>query len=284
MKRLNALVGQPSHLERYVSIRDRKHHVTRTQLAAAHPMITLRYAELEQSFITGDLAAVVPHQDALDMEAILRSCYGGATQPLRDLKKAISDAQDPRTRKYCPMCGTTLPHTHDHYMPAVHFPEFAVHPLNLIPCCSRCNSTKDDDWLSNAGVRQFLHAYMDTLPDAQFVHVALHEQPPLRAVGAVFSLQRPDGLEDDLWRLIESHFGRLHLLRRYDEQGNGEIAEILADCRVHLDSGGEDARIFLQRRAQDRSQFHGRNHWIAVLMAAMAQHPNLLVWLQVPQW
>ena len=72
------------------------------------------------------------------------------------------------------MCGTTLPRTFDDYVPAVKFPEFAVHPLNLVPCCATCNSTKDADWLTAAGTRQYLHTYSDQLPDVQFVSVTLH--------------------------------------------------------------------------------------------------------------
>jgi hypothetical protein len=61
--------------------------------------------------------------------------------------------------------------------------------------------------------------------------------------------------------------------------GNDEIAEILSDCRVHLDAGGPNARTFLQGRAADRQAVYGRNHWIAVLMKAMGNHPNLVNWV-----
>ncbi len=198
---------------------------------------------------------------------------------MTQLKRAIQDAQPKRLLKYCPMCGTTLPRTFDHYMPAVRFPEFAVHPLNLVPCCSTCNSTKDDDWLSVAGDRLFLHAYTDEIPDLQFVKVTLHEDPALAGVGATFSLERPRGVDNELWGLIDSHFRRLKLINRYDEQSNDEVAEILADCRQYRDTGGPNIRSFLDGCAVDRGTVYGRNHWIAVLMKAMVDHPNLLAWV-----
>ncbi|RDD95238.1 hypothetical protein DTW89_02675 [Acidovorax sp. BoFeN1] len=279
MKSLTALPDDPTYLDRYVAIRDKKREPTRTGLVAAHALIEGRYEAFAQAIAQGALAGLQSHAQARQRSEILRACYDGATQPLKELKQAIRDAQPKRLLKYCPMCGTTLPGTFDHYMPAVRFPEFSVHPLNLVPCCAKCNSTKDADWLSAAGKRQFLHAYADQVPDLQFVTVTLHEDQAFDGVGATFSLQRPAGLDDDLWELIDSHFRRLKLIGRYDERGNDEVAEILSNCRTFLDAGGQKVRAFLSGRAEDQRTVYGRNHWIAVLMDAMAQHPNFVAWV-----
>lgn len=279
MKSLTALPDDPTYLDRYVAIRDKKHKTTRAPLIAVHALIEERYKAYAEAIGNGSLATLKSHNEALLLSDTLRACYDGATQPLKELKQAIRDAQPKRLLKYCPMCGTTLPRTFDHYMPGVRFPEFAVHPLNLVPCCSTCNSTKDDDWLSAAGKRQFLHAYTDDVPDLQLVQVTLHEDQALAGVGATFSLERPAGVADELWELIDSHFRRLKLIDRYDERGNDEVAEILSDCREFCDAGGQYVRKFLNGRAKDRRTVYGRNHWIAVLMDAMAQHPNLEAWV-----
>lgn len=280
MKNLVALIEVPTYLDRYVAIRDKKQSITKAPLVAAHSLVKERYVAHAQAIEEGNLAALESDPRALKIERILRACYNGGTQPLRQLKKAIRDAQPKRLLKYCPMCGTTLPGTFDHYMPAVKFPEFAVHPLNLVPCCAKCNSTKDDDWLSAAMKRQFLHVYKDKIPDLQFVKVALHENKVLNAVGATFSLEKPVGMDEESWGLIESHFRRLKLIDRYDELGNDEIGEILSDTRVFRDAGGTDVQDFLSGRAADRREVYGRNHWIAVLMQALAQHPNLTAWIR----
>lgn len=279
MKNLTSLPQDPAYLEHYVAIRDKKHALTKTPLVEAHAVIVQCYDEYAQAIAQNALAGVVGNNRAAQLSKPLRACYDSPTQPLKALKKAIRDAQPKRLLKYCPMCGTTLPGTFDHYMPAVKFPEFAVHPLNLVPCCGTCNSTKDADWLTAAGTRQYLHTYSDQIPDVQFVSVALHENPALQGVGATFSMQRPNGVAFPMWSLIESHFTRLKLIARYDERGNDEIAEILSDCRIHIDEGGSDARAFLRGRANDRKDVYGRNHWIVVLMTAMAEHPNLNNWV-----
>ena len=279
MKRLTALPAVPTYLDRYVAIRDKKHGPTKTQLVAAHALVTQRYADHAQAVALDELHALQHGVVPAPVDVALRACYGSATQPLKQLKQAIRDAQAPRQLKYCPMCGTTLPTTFDHYLPAARFPEFAVHGLNLIPCCALCNSTKDDDWLGQTGRRQFLHAYLDALPDVQFVKVTLHETPPLPGVGATFSLERPPAVDQAPWDLIATHFARLKLLARYNERGNAEVAEILADCReFSVHSGGADVAGFLHGRVQDRRNAHGRNHWIVVLMEALALHPKLRPW------
>ena len=281
MKSLTYLPDDPTYLERYAGIRDKKKDPVRAALVAAQALIETRYQAYARAIDQRTMAGLQSHAQALEISATLRACYDGPTKPLRELKQAILDAQPKRLLKYCPMCGTTLPATFDHYMPAVRFPEFSVHPLNLIPCCGKCNSTKDDDWLSPAGSRQFLHAYTDQIPEAQFVRVELFEHPAFDGVGANFSLQRPQDVADEVWQLIDSHFRRLRLIERYDERGNDEIAEILADCGAFLNSGGEDVRDFLSGRAADRRAVYGSNHWITVLMRTMAEHPNFETWVEL---
>ncbi|MBD1474449.1 hypothetical protein GUH49_02735 [Xanthomonas citri pv. citri] len=280
MKALTPLPLIPSsYLDRYVAIRDKKHKETREPLVAAHALLTQRYQDHAEAIALGTLSSLTKNLQAIELSVPLRACYGGATKPLKMLKKDIKGAQPQRQLKYCPMCGTTLPKTYDHYLPAVEFPEFAVHPLNLVPCCALCNSIKDDDWLSAAGERQYLHAYVDALPDVQFVHVTLHEHPAMRGVEATFSLNIPASVPAAQRRLIEVHFRRLQLIARYDELGNDEIAEILSDCKTHQEAGGSQVRIFLCGRAADRTIVHGRNHWTAVLMSALAEHTKLQSWI-----
>lgn len=281
MKRLTALATDPAYLDRYIAIRNRKQLKVRRPLIAAHEFVEERYEALAESVADDTLSEMEIDARSTPLKAILRACYDGSTEPLRDLKKAIVAVQPTRLMKYCPMCGITLHSTFDHYLPAVKFPEFAVHPLNLVPCCSKCNSTKDDDWLSATGARQYLHAYSDELPNRQFVTVNLHEQHGVAGVGATFSLVRPHGVGAGTWQLVKSHFDRLHLIDRYDEHGNDEIAEILADCRTYIETGGHGAREFLAGLANDRRSVYGRNHWRAVLMEALSTHENFETWLQI---
>lgn len=277
---LTAIPQTPTYLVRYILIRDSKHKKTRVPLTAQHALIEARYKKFSSAIATGTLERIKESPRAIAMRDDLRSCYNGITAPLKLLKKDIKAAQPKRRLKYCPMCGTTLPTTFDHYLPATKFPEFSVHPLNLVPCCSRCNSTKDDDWLCPAGKRQFLHAYTDTLPDIQFLSVYLVEHPTSRTFGAIFSLNRPAGMNNETWNLLDKHFTRLGLIEKYNEQCNDEIAQILSTCKIFLNEAPNgDARSFLNGLAADRASIYGRNHWLAVLMDAISGHVNFPLWV-----
>lgn len=278
MKNLNLPEIPPEYIDQYISVRNSKQLDTRKKLIELHQLMMDRYLAHSTAVHAKKLENLARNPAAIANSALLRSCYSGSTKPLRNMKKATFDRQAPRLLKYCPMCGITMPGTFDHYLPAVLFPEFSVHPLNLIPCCARCNSTKDDDWLSAVGSRQYLNAYFDLIPDVQFVSVELHSAPSLTGVGATFSLIEPEEIATSMWNLIRSHFKKLKLIDRYDEHGNAEIAEVLADVRIYLESGGPRAGEFLLERARDRRATYGRNHWIAVLMEALAVDPRLSEW------
>ena len=280
MKNLTPLPNQSQYIDRYIAIRDKKKKDTKVPLIFAHKHVAQSYMDFANAVLIGTLARLVPNVEAAKISNHLRACYDSPTQHLKELKQAILDAQPKRLLKYCPMCGTTLPRTFDHYMPAIKFPEFAVHPMNLVPCCATCNSTKDADWVNEEGNRQYVHAYLDQLPDLQFVSVTLHQDPIFHGVGATFSIKMPIGMPKNLWTIVASHFKRLSLIERYDDRGNDEIGEILADCRSFIDAGGTDVKAFLQGRVNDRKTTYGRNHWIVVLMDAMARHQDLEDWIE----
>jgi hypothetical protein len=168
------------------------------------------------------------------------------------------------------MCGVTSPTTYDHYLPSSRFPEFAVHPVNLIPCCSLCNSTKDDDWLDQDARRQYLHLYSDLIPADVFLKVTLHTPANLSGVGATFALSRPVGIRLRDWRLIKMHFSKLKLLDRFTERSNAEISEILECCAEHLEHGGSRPKQFLEGIANRQEALYGASNWRVQLMRELA--------------
>jgi hypothetical protein len=280
MKRLLALGVDPSYLDRYEGIRDSKHLATRASLVAIHARVASQYDAYQAAADATQLESLQADAQCGLVRHVLRACYDIPTQALKLLKADIKAAQPARQLKYCPLCGITLPPTFDHYLPAARFPEFSVYALNLVPACFDCNSIKDDDWLNASGARQYLHAFTDPIPEAQFLRATLHQMAGLEGVGVTFDLARPAGIPGALWTLIESHFRRLSLIRRYNELGNDEIAEVLASCRSHLRAGGADARAFLQEQGVDRRDVYGRNHWRTVLIDALCVHANLEAWVE----
>jgi hypothetical protein len=167
MKSLARLPLPPTYITYFIAIRDAKRIPEedrgtakdhRRILTQSYQEIERRYASFEEAVDTRGLEAIGRSNEMQLTAASLRSCYDGETKRLRELKDSIAEVQGLRVLKYCPLCGITSVATHDHYLPATLFPEFAVHPLNLVPCCLKCNSTKGDDWLNEDGNRLYLHA------------------------------------------------------------------------------------------------------------------------------
>lgn len=285
MKKLARPATPPAFIDYLISIREARtvqpggiNH--KALLTSMHNEIATCFKAFETAIGTGGLDQLLPYAPLNQISDSLRGCYAGSTIGIRRVKQLVANAQPPRALKYCPMCGTTLPRTHDHYLPASIFPEFSVHALNLIPCCAQCNSIKDDGWLDAAGKRRFLHLFSDELPAPSILTVTLKELSGLQGVGALFQLKRPADVPDPDWELVESHYKCLHLLDRYDEQASDEIGEILADCGIYLqETGGKDASSFLSRRADERASVYGPSHWRVVLMQALADSPKLSVWI-----
>ncbi len=277
MKNLSALGNDPTYLSRYETIRNSKRLPVRPTLIAHQDQIAARYLELLDR-AAGDDLENIGNSPLIAIRSQLRSCYDVKTKGLLDLKKSIKEAQLERRLKYCPYCCTTKNETHDHYLPATRFPEFAVNGFNLVPCCFKCNAIKDDDWLDADGRRRYVHFYLDEIPDVEFLEVELLIAPPLRGVGAKFSLKQGE-VDDDDWRLIEAHFDRLHLIDRYNEDANDEIAEMLEAGAIHRQTGGPEVRNFFLNLAQASGDVFGRSNWRAVLLRALADHPHVEDWV-----
>lgn len=64
----------------------------------------------------------------------------------------------------CPMCGSSVTGSVDHYLPKEDFPEFSVMAANLVLACSHCNSgVKGRTFRGATPNERFLHPYFDTL-------------------------------------------------------------------------------------------------------------------------
>jgi hypothetical protein len=289
MKNLASLPIPPTYITYLIAIRDAKRipegdrgtsRDHRHILTQSYRTIEGRYASFEEA-VDQRALETIRRSNAMQLIApSLRSCYDGETKRLRELKDSVAAVQGIRVLKYCPLCGITSVATHDHYMPATLFPEFAVHPLNLVPCCFTCNSTKGDDWLNEEGNRLYVHAYSDLIPAEAFLDVELKTSQSTTGVGAVFSITRPSGFSRKAWAIIESHFERLKLIGRYTDFANDEIAEILADCKIYSTNGGVKVRRFLRQRAQERVGIYGSSHWRSVLMRKLASARGLDGWVQ----
>lgn len=76
--------------------------------------------------------------------------------------------------RLCSYCRLSFVKTLDHYLPKSAYPALAVSPINLIPVCSDCNTTKSNTVSSNKSGFT-LHPYYDDFSSIHWLHaIVIH--------------------------------------------------------------------------------------------------------------
>jgi 5-methylcytosine-specific restriction endonuclease McrA len=270
MKLLNKISTPPSHIRRHNEIVEAKMNADILQeLKAIRPSVTLRYRQFQTAARSQNLHSLSQDILMLNSKASLLSCYTNKTVKTKAILSDIEAAQIPGALGKCPYCGITRPGTYDHYMPEDKYPEFAVHGLNLIPCCSDCNSSKGAR-LSHNGQRQYLHFYSDLFPQEQFLFVTIRVSPNSAAFGVRFSVLKPNQFDQDKWNVIEAHFKKLRLINRYKNEANDEISTAFEISKAHISDGGGSVENFLNQVCDGEEVKFGKSHWRVVLKRQLA--------------
>jgi len=106
----------------------------------------------------------------------------------------------------CPMCGSSVTGSVDHYLPKEDFPEFSVMAANLVPACFHCNSgRKRQTFRGVTPNERFLHPYFDTLADRPLWLTRI--VPPYGA--AQFEAVPIPGLSASNSELVKFHLGHV---------------------------------------------------------------------------
>jgi 5-methylcytosine-specific restriction endonuclease McrA len=205
----------------------------------------------------------------------LKHCYLSSTESLSELKVDILNSQTREFKHLCPYCLIDPHSTFDHYLPIEEYSEFSVLAKNLIPCCFKCNDHKLNYW-RDAGVRKIIHFFNDNIPTTKFLHanVTMNANIPI----IKFSIQHVPGINTQTYNLINSHFTRLHLIKRYNDLVDKEVSniKIIIDgvkkglTPIAITSIGIK-NILIQIASNNRSVY-GNNYWRAILWEEIANN------------
>jgi hypothetical protein len=165
----------------------------------------------------------------------------------------------------CPLCAQRDVGTLDHYLPKTSFPEFAVLPLNLVPCCFDCNHAKHEH-VPAAASEQMFHPYFDDWNHLELIRAAIEIG---ETVYAEFSVN-VDGLLPVVADRATEHFETLGLAALYSDHASVELVQRRADFALTFDNGGSEAlQAELLRESQSR-RMPFPNAWQPVLYQALA--------------
>lgn len=148
-------------------------------------------------------------QDIYESEekVALQHCYTSPTAPLRELKSKIINSQQGFYQNKCAYCGLNEKSDMDHYVPKEKFPEYSVHPLNLIPICSICNGKKSNYFIEE-NKRIFFNPYSDRINETVLTLEINYNES-----SNSFLLN----IHVDEEFLFKSHIDKLCIVSRYEE-------------------------------------------------------------------
>ncbi|NDV89548.1 hypothetical protein GTW51_23235 [Aurantimonas aggregata] len=131
----------------------------RTDLLAQRPHVEARAALYLQQAELGALCDLAT-EEAVDIDpAELSGLYGRVMVKGGERARYLKLRGASRYNR-CPSCGQRDVKTVDHYLSKNAYPELAVFPANLVPCCFECNHAKLDYRAEFAG-EQLFHPYFD---------------------------------------------------------------------------------------------------------------------------
>lgn len=149
-------------------------------------------------------------------KAHLLKCYSIATKGLNTIKKSIKDNQNTFYRSKCTYCGIGEISSMDHFVPKNNYPEYAVHPYNLVLCCATCNSKKGELFKED-GQLIFFNPYFDE---------------EIKSLKLDFKYNKEKKVFDIEIELIDEtykkHIMRLDIINRY-KNAAGDILDDLLD-------------------------------------------------------
>lgn len=167
--------------------------------------------------------------------------------------------------RICPYCDIGTADTIDHYLPRNKYPEFSFFLINLLPCCSKCNTKKSELFLEN-NQRLILNFYYDYFFDIKFLKVYInYSVEGLKDTIEIKYELDFNNINDEKQKvIIKNHFDKLELLKKYSEFVNEELSEIMGI----IDNNDETIEFFnkyFNVHLNCLKRKNGLNHWKTAL-------------------
>lgn len=233
------------------------------------PKIEIDYEDYLNKFNMNSLEDLFDSSYKGNEKIHLIKAYSSKTKGLSELKAKIKSIQKDDLRNICPYCGILTPNSFDHYIPKDSYPEYAVLPLNLVPCCITCNGKKSEYWREN-GQRTIINYYLDKLPEVEYLicNIRMIKNVPV----VKFEIFNKHGIDKDTFSIIESHYDRLNLLHRFKDSSNDYITEVIDSVSSHSNPrSSNEIMDNLKSQCNKKSKRYGVNHWQCALLNGLSK-------------
>lgn len=209
----------------------------------------------------------------------LKDLYSYDSKAFCELRIELTTDENNRISNLCPNCLLEIAGTLDHIIPQTPFPEYSTNPYNLLPCCSTCNSKKNDDWIKE-GRRSIIDFYIDEIPNIQF----LYAKPKIvnGDLNISYEIYFPHEYNAILKERIENHFRKLELLKRYRENSDDKINELASYIKAAEKFSLKDDTIkgMIKMESNVMQKKYGINYWVSILKIACMDDNNVYNYLK----
>lgn len=238
------------------------------------PNVKNKYSTFEIENTANNLASLTAHGYAGQDKIDLLKLYKYDNSIIQKLNEEVTTLEGNRLINTCQNCTINEINSLDHIVPKDKFPEFSVNPRNLFPSCSKCNGHKSFVWRENSK-SVFLNLYLDNLPEEQylFCYPTFDEDK----ITLKFTVENRFGIEQNLFNLIQNHYTRLHLPKRFRKNSHDTIYELNKEINKYKDKIIKEELIkTIKEDITEDKRYYGFNYWKAIIKETLINDEQYL--------
>jgi len=234
------------------------------------PDIQDQFSNHDEAFKKDSLTSLSPKRLTIDQKRDLMALYDYGAKPFQKLNDILRTGENGTRQPICPFCTINNSNTLDHLIPKSEFSELSDHPINLMPCCSECNSKKSSNWRIG-NTRKYLNLYLDDLPDVQYLF------PNLTITGATitvsFTIDNKHNIDNALFAKIQNHYNDLNLCSRFSQNSDITISELknTLESNQRYMSKEQLKESIIESENKNRL-LYGFNYWKSILKIECCQN------------
>lgn len=200
---------------------------------------------------------------------LYRNHFTNKDKPIRNIYNEL--ILSAKNRK-CPFCSEGIVSELDHYLPKKiedGFPEFSILPLNLVPCCSDCNSRKGEK-IPEAANMQFIHPYYDQVSNERWLYAKVKRNPS-QEIDFVFYANPPADWEELLKERLKYHFDVLALNEIYGIKSAEYYSDI--GSKIEKDAEEKGFQFVLDNLLEfaESCEYNNKNSWRTAMYYALLE-------------
>lgn len=238
---------------------------SKNRLIEAKATIKAYYDEFDSHFKNNTLQSIPPKRVKKPLKDDLCSMYSFDAALVKKVKVWLKENNPPTVFGVCQQCGIVSFNTMDHILPRTRYSEYAVHPKNLIPCCSDCNDRKND--------REILNLYIDILPKVEYLFMDVKANGD--TIDLIFRLDNSKGLlSKSLFNKINNHYENLNLIDRFRTYASSKVVSFLIGInKTYIKYGKQEVIENINENIEELRRAYGFNFWEVAFQKGLINSP-----------